>query len=524
MRRIFWRHRWLLIFLVLLPVAAVTPILRTKPVTYAATASLQAQSAAPDAATQVTAILSRVTAVATSPPVIQTAIKSAGVNRNALTLARHDISVTSLSTSAVITLTVTDPSPQVAIRLGRALATAVVNVLNGLGTQSSQELAALATQRGQLNAARGKLLRQLSAAQAHRESGTSAGVQALITELNAVETQLTANATSVQQVLASSTVNEGAGVISAPNYAISQSRHVASYAALAGLLGLVIGMLIATIHELSRPTLAEPRAAARELSLVLLGNAQVTNEETADVDGELASRLDLAAYRLGARTLVLTGPVPPAALAALAEHLNANMPDTAEAANATGPIRADSQVPAITALPAHISPAGPQHRSPTGAYDTVSSHMLETGSSRTGPTVTALPDLTLRVRPEEPALVLVLPRFAPRNALDDAVDLGVTTGWPLLGVIGLRQHRSRRHRASAPPSSTARAAQQAVRDEAMFADDEVADDAALGQAGFADGESADESPAGRDRAALDDKVPSGAVGAAGKKSHLGAAL
>jgi hypothetical protein len=496
-RRIFWRHRWLLIFLLLVPVAAVAPILRTRPVTYAATASLQAQAAAPDASTQVAAILSRVTAVATSPSVVQAAINSAGVNRNAVTLARHDISVSSLSTSAVITLTVTDTSPRVAIGLGRALATAVVDVLNGLGTQSSQELAALATQRRQLNAARGKLLKQLAAAQASREPGTSAGVQASIAELNAVETQLTANATAVQQVLASSTVNEGAGVISAPNYAASQSRHVASYAALAGLLGLVIGLLIATIHELSRPTLAEPRAAARELSLVLLGNAQVTNAETADIDGELATRLDLAAYRLGARTLVLTGPVPPAALTALAAHLNANLPDNGEPPG-----------PGITSLPAHLRAAGPHPRSPAGSRDAVSPHLLGTGSARTGLTVAALPDLTLRARPEEPALVLVLPRFAPRRALDEAVDLGVTTGWPLLGVIGLRLRRSRRRRAAARRAAAAQAAAQAVRNEAIFAG----------------GQAADKSAAGSDRAAVADQASSGATAAVGEKNHLGAAL
>jgi hypothetical protein len=63
--------------------------------------------------------------------------------------------------------------------------------------------------------------------------------------------------------------------------------------------------------------------------------------------------------------------------------------------------------------------------------------------------------MTLRARPEDPALVLVLPKFAPRAALDQAVDLGVTTGWPLLGVIGLRQSHKRRHRVKEPTQSTA---------------------------------------------------------------------
>jgi hypothetical protein len=463
MRRIFWRHRWLLIIFLLLPVAAIAPLLLTKPVTYVATASIQAQSAAPDADTQVTAILSRVTAVATSPAIVQSAINAAGVDRNALHVAQHEIAATSLGSSAVVTVTVTDPSRQVAIRLGRSLASAVVGVLNGLGTQSSQELAALYKQRSQLDASRKKLLKQLATAQASRELATTAGVQALIAELNAVEAQVSANVSSVQQVLSVSTINQGAGVISAPDYATSVSRHVASYVALAGLLGLVVGLLIATIHELARPTIAEPGAGARELSLVLLGDAQLTKEEPTDLDEDLTTRLELAADRLGARTLVLTGPVPSAQLTRLAAHLNRNLPAIASTANGDSAGHTGNQRPGITPLSAHVLPAelrsgAAGEKSPTGSFGSMGPHALGAGPALPSLTVAALPDITLRARPSIPALVLVLPRFAPRAALDQAVDLGVATGWPILGVIGLRRRRRRRRgRAAAPKPSLAAA-------------------------------------------------------------------
>ena len=450
MRRIFWRHRWLLIAFLLIPPALMAPFLLAKPVTYAANASIQAQAAAPDADTQVAAILSRVTAVATSPTIVQNAIKAAGLNLNALDVSRHEIAVNSLGSSAVVTLTVTDPSQQVAIRLGRSLASAVVGVLNGLGTQSSQQLAALARQRSQLDADRTKLLNKLAAAQASRELANSAGVQALIAELNAVETQLSANVTSVQQVLSVSTVNQGAGVISTPDYATSVSRHVAVYAALAGLLGLVVALLIATIHELARPTIAEPAAGARELGLVLLGSARLPNEGLTDLDDDLATRLDLAADRLGARTLVLTGPVPPAQLTRLAARLDGNLHAIASPANGSGPAHPGSQLTEVKPLSAHIPPgaghrpgAAGEAKSPAGSFGTTGPHALGTGAARPGLTVAALPDITLRARPRVPALVLVLPRFAPRAALDQAVDLGVATGWPILGVIGLRHRRKR---------------------------------------------------------------------------------
>ena len=462
MRRVFWRHRWLLIALMLIPVAAVASLRLTEPVKYAATASIQAQAAAPQVDTEVTAILSRAAAVATSPSIVQTAINAAGVQRNALDVARHEVAVTSLGSSAVVTLTVTDPSQYVAGRLARSLAAGVVTALNGLGTQSSQNLAALARQRQQLEATRGTLLKQLAVAQASNELATSAGVQSLLAQLNAVETDLSTNATSEQQVLTNSSINEGAGVISAPTDVTGVSRHVASDSALAGLLGLVIGLLIATILELSRPTIAEPAAAARELSLVLLGSAQLPKEETPEIDDELTTRLDLAARRLDARTLVLTGPASPAQLAALAAGIDKNWPAVvklpavvADSANGDSWAHAGSRISGVTALSARISGGAADPKSSMGSFSTGSSHVSGDASARAGLRVVTLPAMTLRARPEDPALVLVLPKFAPRAALDQAVDLGVTTGWPLLGVIGLRQSHKRRHRVKEPTQSTA---------------------------------------------------------------------
>jgi hypothetical protein len=463
MRRVFWRHRWLLIVLMLIPVAAVASLRLTEPVKYAATASIQAQAAAPQVDTEVTAILSRAAAVATSPSIVQTAINAAGVQRNALDVARHEVAVTSLGSSAVVTLTVTDPSQYVAGRLARSLATGVVTALNGLGTQSSQNLAALARQRQQLEATRGTLLKQLAVAQTNNELATSAGVQSLLAQLNAVETDLSTNATSEQQVLTNSSINEGAGVISAPTDVTGVSRHVASDSALAGLLGLVIGLLIATILELSRPTIAEPAAAARELSLVLLGSAQLLpKDETPEIDDELTTRLDLAARRLDARTLVLTGPASPAQLAALAAGIDKNWPAVvklpavvADSANGDSRAHAGSRISGVTALSARISGGATDAKSSMGSFSTGSSHVSGDGSARAGLRVVTLPAMTLRARPEDPALVLVLPKFAPRAALDQAVDLGVTTGWPLLGVIGLRQSHKRRHRVKEPKQSTA---------------------------------------------------------------------
>ncbi len=444
-RRIFWRHRWLIVVLTLVPVMLVAPWRLAQPVTYAATADVQAQAAAPDADTQVLAILSKVTALATSPQLVGSAITQAKAGRNPLYVARHEVSATSLGSSAVVAVTVTDPSRPVAVRLARSLAALIVTALNTVGEQPSAELATLSRQRAQLVAARDSLVSKLAKAQARNESATSAAVQGLITQLAGVEAQLSANQAAVQQILSASSANQGAGILADPSTAKATSRHVAVYSALAALLGLVIALLIATIRELVRPTIGGPAAGARELSLVLLGSASTGGGERPMTDPELPLRLDLAAQRLDARTLVLTGPVPAAQLSILAAHLDGMVPAIHRPSGGNGAGPAGSRLSGVTALTA-FSPAADGSRGdaePNGA-----SHG-QPGSL----TVTALSDLTLRSCPASPALVLVLPAFAPRTALDQAVDLGVTTGWPMLGVIGIRRRRGRRRSAPGKPGT-----------------------------------------------------------------------
>ena len=140
MLRIVWRHRWLLVITTLLPIAVVLPLRLTQPVTYTATANVQAQVAAPQASTQVVSILSQVSAIATSPAVVQKAIDTAKVDRNAVDVAKNEISATSLDSSAIVAVSVKDPNRQVALRLSKMLASAIVSALNAPGTAASQPI------------------------------------------------------------------------------------------------------------------------------------------------------------------------------------------------------------------------------------------------------------------------------------------------------------------------------------------------------------------------------------------------
>ena len=438
-RRIFWRHRWLLLILVILPVAGVVVLKEGQPVTYAATAVVQGQYTTPDSVTQVSAIQSRVAAVATSPEQVQQALTAANISgADVLQIAKHEISVSPMSSSAIMIITVTDKNPQVALDLSRALAPVVVNQLNQLGVSSNPELAALAKTHSQLVTRRDQLQSQLTAS-GSANAATSVSVQSLLAQLTAAQQELSNNQAEQQQVLATLTTETGASVVSLPTVVTAASRHAAVYGALAGLLGLIIGLLFAALREVLRPTVAQPAAGARELGAVLFGTAEERGGRIVSLGRDMPERLNLAAHRAGARTLVLTGPGSPARLSSLAARLRATESadglslGTARTENGHGSdvsSNGDSRRPSIV---------GSEHRAVGLATTDWSVGVTAAQSQDQQRTVVTLNDIRLGAPPPDAALVVVLPRFASHSALDQAADLGVTADWPILGVIGIRQ-------------------------------------------------------------------------------------
>jgi len=452
MIRIVRRHMRLLVIMVLLPIAILLPLRLARPVNYAATADVQTQASAPSASTQVSSILSQVSAIATSPAVVQKAIDAAKVDRNAVDVAKHQISTASLNSSGIVAVTVKDPERRVAASLSSALAAAVVAALNAPGSAASQQLQLLALQETQLKATQQSLESQLNADERAALATTDPQVQAAITELAGVETQLAGTQTAQQQILSNNNAVEDASVISRPTEATttSASRNVVVDAALAGLLGLVVGLLIATIDELVRPTLADPESGARELGVLFLGNAEPPGEDDAggdsvDLEGDLMTRLHLAADRLGALTLVLTGPVPPLQLTQLSAEVNRRLTEAGASRDRQTPPRPKGR-------PAPTATNGRNGRKP-GNSAAIRSPALAFGSALHTPKAHVLSELGLDSRLEAPSILVALRRFAPRKSLDRVADLGEATGWPILGVVGVRQKR-RRHRLRRRPKST----------------------------------------------------------------------
>jgi capsular polysaccharide biosynthesis protein len=432
----------LLLVLMILPAAGVAVLKERQPVTYTATAVIQGQGTTPDATTQVSAIQSKVAAVATNPALVQSVMSQAKISRNATQVAKHDISVSPMSSSAIMTITVTDKSPHVALALSGTLATAVVNQLNELGVKDNPLLAQLSKTNAELQARRDHLLTELNTA-GSSDAATSVPVQSLLSQLGAAEQELADNQSSQQQVLATLTTETGASVVSVATTAVGSSRHAAVYGALAGLLGLVVGLLFATLREVLRPTVAQPGAGARELGAVLFGTAQERRGQIVALSQDLPERLNLAAHRAGVRTLVLTGPGSPGRLSSLAARLRGELPSPERAdARVLGAARIETS-PGGNASPngdvLRRANAGSEHRTVGLATADRAAGVPAAVSPISQRTVVALNEIRLGAPPPDAALVVVLPRFAPHSALDQAADLGVTADWPILGVIGIRR-------------------------------------------------------------------------------------
>ena len=440
-RRIFWRHRWLLLIMTILPAIAVVPLKEHQAITYTAAATIQGQGTTPDVTTQVQAIQGRVSAVATSQALVQGVLSPLKVDRDASQVARHEIAVTPLGSSAIMLLTVTDRSPQVAVAIAGSLANAVVGELNQLGIKDDPELAALSKTNAQLTARRNQLLAELNKANSSNAS-TSVEVQSLLSQLGATEQELAGNESDTQQVIATVTSETGASVVSVPTYATGASRHVAVDAALAALLGLVLGLLIATVREVIRPTVAQPAAGARELGGVLFGHADSRGNQIGRVDQDLAERLSLAAHRAGVLTIVLTGPGRRDRLASLAARLRDELPpqepaDSRGWAWATARLGEDQASNGETRRSSGDGGHRPVGLATDRPTDRTATRPMK--SQQEQRTVVTLDDIRLGAPPPDAALVVVLPRFAPHSALDNAADLGVTADWPILGVIGIRR-------------------------------------------------------------------------------------
>lgn len=398
------RGHWLVIAVCLvLPVAIVVLLEQRVEPRYNATVRLQVSSSAPGTAFESEALGSRVIALATTPALVRDALDKADLDRaDAASVARHDVSSRRLGQSTVVELSVSLGDRSDARRLVVALANQVAEFMNDANrARFADSLAAinrqLADAKDALLAATGRLRVPDAANRPDLQADVDAA-QANVDQLATTKaSMLLADATRDEVVVIGGDRPE---VDAAPSALVPR-------AALAVLLGLLLGVAAAVVLETLRPRLAGARSLARRFEAPVLGQA-------GQRPAALVNAMSMAARRQARDTVVLLGVDDRDD--DLAHRLLAKISGSAPGAPGSRPAQGSSSGP---------------HASGSAVNGTVASRTVHR---------VRFTDLT-GVGPidELGAGVVLVCSEAPRQRdVETVEDILRTTRWPVLGVVSTR--------------------------------------------------------------------------------------
>jgi capsular polysaccharide biosynthesis protein len=421
----------LLVICVAVPLVAISFSTAKQPAMYAASARIITGSVVPQSSAAADAVASQVEALATGRTAVAQALQSAGADRNLSSFIDHNIAVSGLGSSQVIDLTVTDRSPQVAQKVSKVLAAEVVGSINNVGqsglraalTANDQEIVRL-SQRRAVMAGRAAAQPQNQQLQAQL-----AGLDQVIANFTGDRSRLLIQAGT----LGLATVIDQPGLPGRP-----ESKAAVQKLALAALLGLVAGILIASIAETVRPTVPGARRVSRRLSVPALGQlsgADLNGERTPAL-GELALRCRLAAAHADLRTIALVDIDGKRELGVLAAQLTQSL----QASPADGG-------PGRSGLAGRAN--GSQHwdvdNEPTLAGVSPSVLVKARGAVTEHPGLQVYPlgQMTWVTGTAQVGIVVLSGPVARVSRITALEDLSRSSGWPIVGVVGVPRMRRR---------------------------------------------------------------------------------
>lgn len=444
------RRYWLIFVLcITAPLIVVGLITVRQPPMYSADARIITGSLVPSSSTQSDALVAQVEAIATGRGTAAAALKAAGADRNLTQFTSNNISVSGLGGSQVVDLVVTDKSREVAQRVAKVLATSVTDSLNHVG-QSGLEAAlkAIDDQIVRLSQERAELAQQVTRNPRNQQ------LQAKLAGLDEVIANFTGDR---GRILIQASTQGLAGVIDAPALpAHPVPSALPQKLGLAALLGVVVGILIASIAEVVRPTLPGAQRVARRLGAPLLGRLLPADMRDLNTPGiaRLALRIRLASIHAAVSTVVLADVGTVTGLDKLAMALE----------EAVGPLALDSS-------------NGVDAAAGSGTSD--HSHPLDQPASSEASTLVisrrfTLPQPRLRFFPlsrmtatgeigwHRVGVLVVCGPVARVADVAALTDLAESSGWPILGVAGVPHARRKARKqygdghpaGGRPPAST----------------------------------------------------------------------
>ena len=307
--RVFRSYWPLLAVMTAVPLALVALLMNGREPAAVAESRLQAGSAAEAVSGDGSAsiVVSQVQAFATSENLLSSVLAAERIDRPARKVAKA-IKVSGLGTSTVVELSVRDRDPAVARRLTDAVGAEVVRQINEKNHGAiRQRIREIDKRVRKLEDRLGPLARQASGpvpdiGAANERERVQAELSDLRSNRSDLMTQLTASGT--------------ASVVQPAVIAPSRNPMI-MMAAIAGLSGLVAGILVAVVTETLRPTIPGQRRVARRLGVPLLGR---TGEGPAQL-ADLGRRIRLAARKEDVDRVALVGapgPLPPELVSAVA--------------------------------------------------------------------------------------------------------------------------------------------------------------------------------------------------------------
>ncbi|MFD0902188.1 YveK family protein [Actinomadura sediminis] len=429
------RRYWaLLLVLTVVPVLVVGYVMNGREPPAVAQTRIEASGSVTDAAVGdagVSIVVSQVTAYATSRNLLTAVLKEQKIDRSPRELAKR-IEVTGLGTATIVELSVEDADPETARKLADAIGGAVVGQIN------ESNRGALNERIDEIND-RVRDLEEKLAPLAREASGPVPDVGAM-NERERVQAELT-DLRSSRAELTSELTTAGSASVVQPAVIAPESDPMVMLAAIAGLVGLVLAILVAVTAEMLRPTVPGQRRVARRLGVPLLGRTDRGPEGLAD----LGRRTRLAARRAGVAQITLVGapgPLPAELVSTVASAVYGDETKLVEArpdeprpedgggdgpaVNSGGPgakRTSTSVVRAGTAVMA-TKPGDVARRTPVPSREPCHVHAFE--------------DVDPAAAAAAGVVVVVGPVTAV-SGLETVRDLVAASGWPLLGVVGTRK-------------------------------------------------------------------------------------
>jgi capsular polysaccharide biosynthesis protein len=317
-RRTVGQHRWAIIALVLIG-AAIAGIAHGGAQTYTATTRVVLDTPDPTTRSEAIAISDTVQAIATSPTLVRAAVRAAHIkNRDPLDIAEHHVSVSGLGSSAIVSLSVSDARPGIAAALANAISQRVILAREQFASGTrDQELTTLERQSTALSARIAAANVRVDALNSQIAQATGAQGAALRARRDAVLRQ-SDFLTQQRGVLDSERVSILGATALRPRPSVVAEATTPlhpdpsgrlQYMVLGGLLGLIIGVGLAALSELIRPTVVGGDALARQFGVPVLGRLRTSRSGVLDERdvAAAAGHVRLAARAAGVHRVELVG-------------------------------------------------------------------------------------------------------------------------------------------------------------------------------------------------------------------------